>query len=307
MSPEHSSAPEPPVAGCSPATASARPVSTLQAMCWSSSVPCALRVITAASGCERYRSLSGAWRVRRAAASISFLSQSISCHPGTTAALLASPPQRGGFAAALLVGGDGFQRVVEGRKHAAGGGLEGRRELVAGPRQAKRLLVEDAAGLRLHDDGAVGKRHRLLDVVGNEEHRRAVLLPQGEKMLVQARPGEGVEGRERLVEEEHLRLGHEGAGDRDPLLLAAGQLARPAAGMLDEPDAGKRVPDPVAALGGGAVVEPEADIVGDGQPGQEARLLEHDPDRRVRLAQALAVEENGAAGGPVESGDEAQG
>src|SRR5829696_10354153 len=158
MSPEHSSAPEPPVAGWSPATASARPVSTLQAMCWSSSVPCALRVITAASGCERYRSLSGAWRVRRAAASISFLSQSISCHPGTTAALLASPPQRGGFAAALLVGGDGFQRVVEGRKHAAGGGLEGRRELVAGPRQAKRLLVEDAAGLRLHDDGAVGKR-----------------------------------------------------------------------------------------------------------------------------------------------------
>ena len=32
MSPEQSSSPEPPVAGCSPATASARPVSTLQAM-----------------------------------------------------------------------------------------------------------------------------------------------------------------------------------------------------------------------------------------------------------------------------------
>ena len=104
-------------------------------------------------------------------------------------------------------------------------------------------------------------------------------------MLVQARPGEGVERRERLVEEEHLRLGHEGAGDRDALLLAAGELARPAAGMLDEPDAAERVPDPVAALGGGAVVEPEADIVGDGQPGQEARLLEDDADRRMRLAQ----------------------
>ena len=32
MSPEHSSSPLPPVAGCRPATLSARPVSTLQAM-----------------------------------------------------------------------------------------------------------------------------------------------------------------------------------------------------------------------------------------------------------------------------------
>jgi hypothetical protein len=57
MSPEHSSAPEPPVAGCSPATASARPVSTLQAIFVSSSVPCALSVITAAFGSLLYLSL----------------------------------------------------------------------------------------------------------------------------------------------------------------------------------------------------------------------------------------------------------
>src|SRR5215218_4663648 len=182
MSPEHSSAPEPPVAGCSPATASARPVSTLQAMCWSSSVPWALSVMTAAKGSDRYWSLSGAWRVRSAAASI-FLPFTFN-RLTTTARRL--------------------------RGHAAGGGLEGRRELVARARQAKRLLVEDAPGLWLHDDGAVGKGHRLLDVVGDEEHGRAVLLPQREQMLVQARPGKGVERRERLVEEEHLRLGHEG-------------------------------------------------------------------------------------------------
>ena len=165
--------------------------------------------------------------------------------------------------------------------------------------EAERLLVEDAARLRLHDDGAVGKRHGLLDVVGDEEHGRAVLLPQAEQMLVQARPGEGVERRERLVEEQHLRLGHEGAGDGDALLLAAGQLARPAAGMLDEADAGgARGRRALAALGGGRSVEPEADIVGDGQPGQEARLLEDDADGRVRLGdQALAVEANGAGAG----------
>ena len=50
MSPEQSSSPEPPVAGCRPATASARPVSTLQAMWVSSSVPLAFKVMKAALG-----------------------------------------------------------------------------------------------------------------------------------------------------------------------------------------------------------------------------------------------------------------
>ena len=52
MSPEQSSMPEPPVAGCRPATASARPVSTLQAMFWSSSEPLAFSVISAAPGSD---------------------------------------------------------------------------------------------------------------------------------------------------------------------------------------------------------------------------------------------------------------
>ena len=52
MSPEHSSEPSPPVAGCSPATASARPVSTEQEMP-SSSWPRARSVTTACSGSSR--------------------------------------------------------------------------------------------------------------------------------------------------------------------------------------------------------------------------------------------------------------
>ena len=47
MSPEQSSSPDPPVAGCRPATASARPVSTLQAIAVSSRVPRAFKVMTA--------------------------------------------------------------------------------------------------------------------------------------------------------------------------------------------------------------------------------------------------------------------
>ena len=51
MSPEHSSAPSPPVAGCSPAVASARPVST-EHDTPSPSEPLAERVTSAAPGSE---------------------------------------------------------------------------------------------------------------------------------------------------------------------------------------------------------------------------------------------------------------
>jgi hypothetical protein len=50
---EHNSSPEPPVAGCRPATARARPVSILHATLVSSSVPLAFSVTTAACGSLR--------------------------------------------------------------------------------------------------------------------------------------------------------------------------------------------------------------------------------------------------------------
>ena len=81
-------------------------------------------------------------------------------------------------------------------------------------------------------------------------------------MLVQARPREGVEGRERLVEEQHLRSGHEGAGDGDTLLLPARQLPRPAAGVIGQPDLGERALHPHPPLGGLEIAEAEADVLG---------------------------------------------
>ena len=46
----------------------------------------------------------------------------------------------------------------------------------------------------------------------------------------------GIERRRDLVEEHHVRLHHQRAGDRDPLLLAAGELVRVLARLLRQPD-----------------------------------------------------------------------
>jgi hypothetical protein len=45
----------------------------------------------------------------------------------------------------------------------------------------------------------------------------------------------GVEVRQRLVEQEHLRVAHDGAAHGDALALAAGELARVAVEELGEP------------------------------------------------------------------------
>jgi len=80
---------------------------------------------------------------------------------------------------------------------------------------------------------------------------------------VQARARERIERRERFVEEQHLRVRHEGARDRDALLLAAGEIARPAARVFGEPDLLERMRHAGPALCRRRVAEPEAHIVGD--------------------------------------------
>ena len=53
-----------------------------------------------------------------------------------------------------------------------------------------------------------------------------------------------VEGAERLVEQQHSGPVDQGAGQRDPLPLAAGELRRPAVAVAGEPHRGQRLAAP---------------------------------------------------------------
>ena len=77
------------------------------------------------------------------------------------------------------------------------------------------------ASLAHHDD-AVGERHRLELVVRDVDHRRPELLMQPRELVPHPRTQIGVEVRQRLVEQQHLRSTHDRAGDGDTLPLAAG-------------------------------------------------------------------------------------
>ena len=65
---------------------------------------------------------------------------------------------------------------------------------------------------------------RFLDVVGDEQHRLALALPDAEQQLLHQPAGLVVEGAEGLVEQQDGGIVGERAGDGRALLHAAGEL-----------------------------------------------------------------------------------
>src|SRR6516162_8120691 len=81
----------------------------------------------------------------------------------------------------------------------------------------------------MHDHDAVGERHRLDLIMGDVDGRGLQALVQFLDFGAHGDAKLGVEIRQRLVEQEHLRIAHDGAAHGDALALAAGELARIAA------------------------------------------------------------------------------
>ena len=114
------------------------------------------------------------------------------------------------------------------------------------------VKIERLADLRdaavVHHDDAVGKRHRLDLVVSDIDHGRAQ-QPMKAGDLDPGRDAQRrIEVRQRLVEQEHVRLAHDRAADRHALALAAREVARIAAEQLLEPQHPRRLGDPPVAL-----------------------------------------------------------
>ncbi|KFE34238.1 phenol hydroxylase [Thioclava atlantica] len=78
----------------------------------------------------------------------------------------------------------------------------------------------------VHHDHPVGHRHRLDLIVGHIKRGDPELALQFADLDAHLHPQLGIEVRKRLVEQEHRRFAHDRAPHRDPLALAARELAR---------------------------------------------------------------------------------
>ena len=86
----------------------------------------------------------------------------------------------------------------------------------------------------------------------------------------------GVERGERLVEEDDIGSGGEGAGERDPLHLTAGELLGPRLRPTLEPDEFEDLGNPL--LDSRLPAQSEGDISVDIQVREQGALLRDDPD-----------------------------
>ena len=116
----------------------------------------------------------------------------------------------------------------------------------------------------------------LLLLVGDEHGGDAHPPDRRPELAAGALAQGGIEVRERLVEQQHARLGGQGAGERHPLLLAARDLPHPPVrearrgrpGRAPRPPGG---PSPPRLFAAG---EAEGDVLAHGQVGEEGVVLE---------------------------------
>ncbi len=107
----------------------------------------------------------------------------------------------------------------------------------------------------------------------------------------------GVEGAERLVEQEDARPMREGAGQRDPLLLPSRQLRREPAAEAGEPDELQQLVPPAATFGAWNAPhgERELDVLGHRHAAEEGIALEDEAAialLRRHAGEILAVEQD---------------
>ena len=145
-----------------------------------------------------------------------------------------------------------------------------------------RALVElgGRAGLldpaRVHHGDGVGHGHGLLLVVRDVHERDADVLLDALELDLELLAQPQVERAERLVEQQRPRAVDERAGERDALLLAAGELSRLALAEAAELDELERLADALGDLGLGDLLalEPEGDVALDAQVREERVRLE---------------------------------
>ena len=169
----------------------------------------------------------------------------------------------------------------------------------------RRLLVEVARAARLldpalvHEHDLVGDLHRLLLVVRDEDRRHVHLVVQAAEPGAQVLPNAGVEGAERLVEQEHLGLDRKRAREGHALALPARELRGVVVGPAGDLDELEQLVHARADLGARPLpdLEPEGDVLADGHVLERRVVLEDEADAALlgRLARDVhAVELHGS-------------
>lgn len=152
-------------------------------------------------------------------------------------------------------------------------------------------------------------------IVSDQDQRRAAFLVQIEQQVADALAGVAVEVAGRLVGEQHVRLGGEGAGDGYPLLFATGELARRMVQALPEPDALEQFGRSLAGIPAAIQLQGQHHVLQGIEAVEQLERLEDEAHMLgadsgalvfVQCAQAATGQGDLTAAGQVETGQQAE-
>ena len=163
----------------------------------------------------------------------------------------------------------------------------------------------------LHCRNAVAQGHGLYLVVGDVEHRRAEAGLEAGDFGAHLEPGGSVKVAEGLIEQEQARAADQRAAQGNPLALAAGEGGGAAVEAIVEAEDAGDVMHPLAGLRPGEMpeLEAEGEVAIDCQVRIEGEVLEDHRHVAVLWGEAvdeLAADGDGAFGGLLQAGDQAQ-
>ncbi|MDT4823688.1 hypothetical protein FQZ97_569240 [compost metagenome] len=144
--------------------------------------------------------------------------------------------------------------------------------------------------------------------MGDQENRLGRTSPDLQQQFLHLFAGEGVEGAEGLVHQQHTRVGGQGAGDADALSLSAGKLPDTALVEAGQVHQGEHFAGTSLSLGAGHAgqFQTEGDIAEHVLPGQQGVVLEHHAALGAGAADENAVEADAPGAGADEAGDEVE-
>ena len=168
----------------------------------------------------------------------------------------------------------------------------------------------------MHRQQPVGDADHLA-AVGRHDQGLAALPGEPVEQLDHGTRRVEVEVAGRLVGEHQVRVVDQGAGQGDPLLLAARQRLRVRAGAIAEPDLGEEIERAIAIGGCGPAVElqRQQQVLGYGQGRDQVERLEEEadvaapepgPGGLVERVQSDSVDADRAAVGPVEPAEQVE-
>ena len=141
----------------------------------------------------------------------------------------------------------------------------------------------------VHHHHAVGQSHGLDLVMRHIDGRGLDLLMHALDLGAHLHAQLGVEIGQRLVEQEHLGIAHDGAAHGDALALAAGELLRAAQEQFGDVENAGGIVDPLFDLGLGefAQLQPERHVFGDRHVRIKRVVLEHHGDVAILRRQVV--------------------